>query len=555
MKIFRLMIFVLMAATAPAAVNAQPPKLVVEIVLDQFPYDYIARFQPYFQEHGFNYFLLHGADFTNARYAYATTKTAPGHAAIATGCYSHYNGIVANRWWDRSSGHWVGSVDDDGVRDLGHSRYGHSPKNLLTFTAGDMLRIASDFRSKVISISHKDRSAILLGGKFGKAFWFEDSVVVTSSYYSSQLPPWVEGFNSSGKIQQFFGREWDELQPAVASLICDPGNQPYEEHDQNIGTTFPHHVTGGNQTKITGSYYHALATSPFATELLFDLAKEACTAESLGQRSVSDMLCIGISTTDDIGHPFGPQSHEVFDNALRTDAYLADFFAYLDKTIGLDQCLIVLTSDHGIAPIPEYLTKHNAAVPAGRIAPSRISAMVTAFLDATFGKPDSNQRWVDGVSESDVYINRALLASKHLQLDVVTRLLRDSLGFRPPFLGAFIRSELEAGSLSDRPGQLYLRAFYSSRSGDIVFPLRPYFIISGDSTGTNHGQPYDYDSHVPLLIAGKNIVQGTFPEEVSPVDIAPTIASILHAEFPPSREGRVLSEAIRYTTEAPYFQH
>lgn len=532
---------------------AQPPKLVVVISLDQFPYDYIARFQPYFSDGGFNYLLHHGADFTNTRYEYATTKTAPGHAAIMTGCYSHYNGIVGNRWWDRNSARWVNSVDDESVRMVGIGGPGHSPRNLQTYTVGDMLRLSSNFRSKVISLSYKDRVAVLMGGKFGKAFWIDDSVAVTSTYYSENLPDWIERFNKSGKIQQYFGKEWTELQPTIASRVCDSDNPSYEANDLNLGRSFPHHITGNDPNRITPSYYGAFQCSPFSGEVLFDLAKDACKAESLGTRVETDMLCIGLSTTDDIGHPYGPESHEVFDNVLRTDAILADFFSFLEKSIGLENCLIVVTSDHGISPIPEYILSHSPESPAGRVSPNQIASMATAVLDTAFGKPEHNRRWIVAVVESDLYLDRSTLESKHLSLETVTRLLKDSLGYKPPFAGVFTRSELEEQNFIDRIGQLYVRSFFSPRSGDIVFRLRPYYIISGDQTGTNHGQPYDYDSHVLLLIGGKNIVQGVFPEEVSPIDIAPTISSILHVEFPPSREGRVLSEILRFTTDAPYF--
>jgi predicted AlkP superfamily pyrophosphatase or phosphodiesterase len=551
-KIFVAILFLVILG-GTKSIFAQPPKLVVEIVLDQFPYDYIERFQPYFSGNGFNYFLHRGADFTNARYRYASTKTAPGHAAIATGCYNHLNGIVGNRWWDRANARMMNSVDDDDVRTLGTGGSGNSPKNLLTYTFGDMLRLSSNFRSKVISISHKDRSAVLMGGKFGKAFWIDDSVVVTSSYYMEQLPGWIARFNASGRMQQYFGKEWTELQPAVAMQMCDADDPRYEANTLNLGRSFPHRVTGDDPARMTVSYYRALDASPFAAELLFDLAREACMAESLGQRTTTDMLCIGISTTDEIGHLYGPQSREVFDNVLRTDAFLADFFSYLDKSIGLENCLIVLTSDHGIAPIPEYILSHSPQAPAGRISSGRVSSMVSSVLDTVFGKPEGKRRWVAGVVESDVYLDRSTLASKHLALETVTRLLKDSLAYKSPFAGAFTRNELEEQNFADGIGQLYARSFFSPRSGDIIFVLRPYYITSGDSVGTNHGQPYDYDSHVPLLLGGRNIVQGVFPEEVSPIDIAPTLSSLLHVEFPPSREGRVLSEVIRYTTDAPYF--
>jgi arylsulfatase A-like enzyme len=224
---------------------------------------------------------------------------------------------------------------------------------------------------------------------------------------------------------------------------------------------------------------------------------------------------------------------------------LAEFFAFLEKHVGLQNCLIALSSDHGIAPIPEYLTSRDPKIPAGRVAPSAISAMVSSFLTGRYGAPAEGQKWVDGVAEADVYLSRTTLADKHLSPADVAALVRDSLGHRTPFAGAFTRQELSSGTLTDRFGLLFTRSFFESTSGDVVFALRPYYIISGDRTGTNHGQPYEYDQHVPLLLAGAGVKPGEYRMEVSPVDLAPTISSILGIEFPPKRDGRVLEEAIR----------
>jgi predicted AlkP superfamily pyrophosphatase or phosphodiesterase len=527
------------------ALGAQQPKLVVVVVLDQFPYDYLERFEPYFGQGGFRYLLERGANFSNARYEYATTKTAPGHAALLTGSYNHRDGIVANSWWDRDRQRRVSSVDDDSVTILGHRTPGHSPKNLLTYTAGDMLRVGSNFHSKVVSIAHKDRSAVLMGGKFGSAYWIEDSLVVTSTYYRKELPAWADEFNHSHAIESYFGKEWTELRPGAAAMICDDDGAAYEDNPGKIGITFPHRITGDDPSRMTPSFYRSVEFSPFAIDYLFDIVRRACVAESLGLRGQTDMLCVGISITDEIGHAFGPRSHEVFDNALRTDAMLADFFSFLDKRIGLANCLIACSSDHGISPIPESLKKLSPEIPAGRIAPSAISALVTAQLESSYGPAGQGKKWVEAVVESDVYINRTVLSEKQLLLDRVTALLKDSLAYRSPFVGAYTRSELQRGGFSDRLGQAYEKAFYAPRSGDIVFVLKPYYIISGETNGTNHGQPYDYDSHVPLLFAGGTILPGIYRNEVSPVDLAPTICSILRIEFPPSREGRVLKEAIR----------
>ena len=541
----KILLFVLTAiGFLSPRLDAQEPKLVVIISLDQFPYEYITRFQPYFGKNGFNYLLKNGANFTNARYEHAFTKTAPGHAAIVTGAYGHINGIISNRWYDRSRRKGVNSVDDESVQLLGIRGTGQSPKNLLTYTVGDMLRMHTGFRSKVISVSNKDRAAVLMGGKLGKAFWFDDSAVVSSTYYMPSLPAWLVDFNASGAMKQFFGKQWTETNPAAASKICDVDDAPYEQNLSALGRVFPHPVTGRDDRTISSSYYDALAYSPFSTELLFTIVRNAFAAETLGSRGVTDMLCVGVSVTDLVGHAYGPQSHEVFDNALRTDSMLAQFFAFLDANVGLRNCVITLTSDHGIAPIPEYIRIHTPRAEAGRIRGSEINSLATAALDKAFGKT-AGHPWIDQVVETEIYISREAISEKHLSLETVTHTVKDSLSNVSPFVAAFTRDEIERNTANGPFAKQVERSFYPGRSGDVFLILKPYYIGSGDTAGTNHGQPYDYDAHVPLIVVGKDIKPGTYEGEVSPIDLAPTLSELLKIEFPPSREGRALREAMR----------
>jgi len=520
-------------------------KLVVIISLDQFPYEYLTRFQPYFSDRGFNYLMSHGANFTNARYEHAYTKTSPGHAALISGTYSHLNGITSNRWYDRVRKKSVNSVDDETVQLLGAHGIGRSPRNLLTNTVGDMLMLHTNFRSKVISIGEKDRSAVLMGGKFGKAFWFDDSVVVTSSYYYSTLPGWVENFNHSGIFQRYLGREWTEVEPAQAGEICDRDDAPYEGGVPGIGNSFPHTIRGGSAGHPDSKYYELLAYSPFSTEILLDGARRVFATESLGTRGVTDMLCIGVAATDLIGHVFGPASHEVFDNAIRTDSMLSGFLSFLDDRVGLSNCVIALTSDHGIAPIPEYIRKKNPRYPAGRVGLGEITRLTARILGGRFAVNETGTKWIEQVIDEDIYLNRDLLKQKNIPAEEAMKALKDSLSSLPQFAAAYTRDEIEHSAVLDQLGMMVRRTYYPSRSGDVMFILRPFFINGSDSVGTSHGQPYDYDTHVPLILFGKNIKPGNYPEEVSPVDLAPTLSEVLQIEFPPLREGRVLKEAIK----------
>jgi predicted AlkP superfamily pyrophosphatase or phosphodiesterase len=535
--IFSLLILFTLLANAE-----ERPKLVVLIVLDQVPYEYVARFEPYFGEGGFRYLLKNGANFTNCQYPYAYTKTACGHAAIATGTNPSLNGIVGNAWYDRAKKKRVGCVDDDSVRQVGGGGGGHSPKMLLVNTFGDMLKLKSP-RSKVIGISNKNRSAILMAGKRGTAYWVDDSLIVSSTYYMNELPSWVSEFNRSGIFQKYFGHAWNELQPDIAKKICDDDDVPYEADAFNFGRAFPYIIWGKDSTRITPSYYQHLTRSPFSTEILLEFSKRAIEQESLGARNATDVLCIGISSTDEVGHGFGPNSHEVFDNMLRHDKMLAEFFSYLDKKFGLDNCLIALSADHGIAPIPEYKHKVEPDVETARITSSEISSRANKMLNNTFGEPTS--KWIANVVDAHIYLNEDVVLEKGVPLDVVRTVLKDSLTDNFPIDKAYtsdeMSSQMEEGCFCKR----VKRSFYPPRCGDVMVLLKPFSIIDSSPDGTNHGMPYSYDANVPLMLFGVGIKKGEYNGEVTPLDVAPTLAKILGVEMPEECEGSVLGEALQ----------
>ena len=522
---------------------AQPPKLVVFISLDQFPYDYIERFRPYFGKHGFNYLLENGANFTNARYEYAYLKTGPGHATLLTGAYGHLHGITANHWYDRSQKKVVNCVGDESVIPLGSESAKCSPRNLELTTMGDALRLKSGNQAKVIGISNKDRVAILMAGKTGTAYWIADSVVASSSYYMSVLPAYITAFNQSGVFQQYFRQEWTETKPDAAVNMCDVDDAWYESPSSGLGKTFPHRTVGNDYGEITPSYYGALDESPFGAELLLKLGEKIIVAESLGTRGTTDMLCLGISATDIVGHSFGPNSHEVFDLVLRVDMQLEIFFSFLQSTLGLDNCLFALSSDHGIAPIPEYLKKISPATDAGRVTSSQITSIANKILTNHFSTSQSTSRWVEKVVDSDIYLNREYIDSMHFSMDSIMHVLRDSVRATHPFTAAYSRDEIVHGEGLNTFGQKVGRSYFAPRSGDVMVILKPYYIAA--SLGTTHGQPYDYDTHVPLIIEGKGIVPGTYTSIVSPADIAATLCTLLKLDFPKNREGKVLREALR----------
>jgi predicted AlkP superfamily pyrophosphatase or phosphodiesterase len=534
-------VFILFASQ----VRASSPKLIVVICLDQFRYDYLTRFNDRCGEGGLRYLTNNGANFSNATYKHAFNTTGPGHAAIASGSYSDRNGIIANNWFDINSKHDQYCVGDGSVTLVSAAGEGLSPKNLVVSTFGDQLRAHSRFRSKVISLSNKDRAAILLGGKRPNgAFWMIDSAYVTSTYYTTRLPGWVRTFNESGIINSYFNRLWQRALPQHEYAMMDRDDAPYEGDANGLGKTFPHRIAGTDTTRITQSYYWALLSSPFSSEVLESLAKAAIRGERLGGRGTTDMLCVSFSATDFVGHTFGPDSQEILDMFVRTDRILADLLAFINRDVGLNNCVIVVTSDHGVTPIPERLLARDPHATAGRIDNRTLLEYSSRSLTRAFGSLQKAPAWIDRITGNNVYIDRDALSEKHVLMDSVSRILAESLKIIPQIAVVLTRNEILRAGAGSSIGQMMKRSFYPARSGDVVFVLKPHYIEASGTTGTSHSEPYDDDAHVPLVFVGHGFRKGTFVSEASPVDITPTLAKLLGIPFPAGREGRVLEEAL-----------
>ncbi len=536
---------VVVGASFHCLLAAPKPSLVVVISLDQFRYDYLVRFREHFGPDGFNYLLDNGASFSNATYKHALNLTGPGHAAILSGAYGNQNGIIANNWFDRTSGKELYCVADKNTQLVGGAGNAASPVNFIGSTFGDELRLHTGFQSKVISVSAKDRAAVLLGGKLASGvYWMMDSSFVTSTYFRKDLPEWVSTFNGSGKVNSYFGRTWERTLPEDAYTGLDKDDAPYESGGNGLGRVFPHRVMGDDTTRITKSYYHALLTSPFGSEILSEFAKAAVRGEELGRRGVIDLLCVSFSSNDYVGHSFGPHSHEVLDMTVQTDRILADLFAFLDMEVGLRNCVFVLTSDHGVAPIPEYLTTHFEHAAAGRVMARTQEEYIANALSRVYGAPKKG-KWFDAITDGNVYLNHDVMREKKLALSTVAATLADSLRVRPEFAFVYSRDQLMSLSPAAIAERRMKHSFHPLRSGDVFFAFKPYYIESHSSYGTTHGQPYDYDAHVPVVIVGDGIGPGIYATEASPADIAPTLSALLGIEFPAGRSGRVLVEAMK----------
>jgi predicted AlkP superfamily pyrophosphatase or phosphodiesterase len=535
-----------LAATTPAPAGklTTQPRLIVVITLDQFPYDYLARYEQFYGQGGFRYLLDGGAVFTNASYKHANTSTGPGHAVILSGTYARTNGISRNNWYDRNLGRSVYCVEDRSVSILGAKAEGRSPANFKGYTYGDMLRIGSAFKSKSISMSNKDRASILPGGKLANiALWQVDSAFVSSTYYVRELPPWVKKFNASGMLNSFFGKKWERSLPASAFALVDRDDAPYEDAPPGEGGTFPHPIVGDSASHITSSYYNSLMGSPFGAQALAALAREAVVGEQLGGRGVTDLLAVSFSSTDYVGHAYGPNSQEMLEMNVQTDRMLAGFFQFLDKQVGLSHCIIVLTADHGVSPIPSYVDQGIGRTIFQKLDTKGLKARAESLLTARFRRPQSG-KWIESFSGGALFIAPAALAEAGITAETAAGVVCDDLRLRPEVIAAYTRAHLLGMTGGSRMEQRIRNSFNDERSGDAIITFSPFWKDDPDEHGASHGDPIESDAHVPLLFRGAGIRPGIYDDDASPADIAPTLSALTGVEFTPLLEGRILREAL-----------
>jgi hypothetical protein len=541
------------ATVTPVAKPSAAPRLAVVIAVDQFRADYLVRFRPYFVAGGFRRLLEGGADFQNCHYRHALTVTAPGHATIATGVSPNIHGIVGNDWVVRDTWEKINNVEDRaspliGVdpREMGPTqakdpeKTGRSPRNLRATTVSDQIKLRYGAQSKVFCASNKDRSAILLGGRLGDAaYWDELGQMVTTKYYRAALPTWVQAFNAERRVHARFGETWNRLlDPKIYDAVQGPDDAPGESADNGLTRTFPKVINGGSD-KLSLKYYTAFDNAPFSSEFLGQFVERAIHEEQLGRHPGPDYLGVSFSQIDTIGHSYGPDSHELMDSVLRLDRVLASLLDCLDREVGLANCVIVLTADHGATPLPEHVQALRPDIPAGRIKPAEMDAIARKALDATFGSLPAGEAWFvrDGAG---YHLRPTALATKNLELARVAEVLKAAVLTYAPVAQAYTRAELLAAE-PEGDGVLAMlrRSYYAPGGRDVVYILKPYF-IDKSPTGTTHGSPYTQDTNVPQLWFGAGVPHGVHVERVGVDDIAPTLAGLLGVPAPPQANGKRL---------------
>lgn len=517
----------------------QRPKLVVGLMVDQMRWDYLYRYYDRFAPNGgFKRMLNNGFSCENAMIPYTPTYTGCGHSSVYTGSVPAINGIAGNYWWDKEKMRSVYCAEDNTVNTVGSksSQGKMSPRNMLSTTIGDELKIATNFRSKVVGIAIKDRGGILPAGHSADAaYWYDNSVGdwITSDYYMKALPVWVNEFNSRKMVDKYYQEGWKLLYPAATYLQSTADEKGYEAKTLN-GNKFPYDLSG-----YMGKDFGKISTTPMGNSLTAEFAKAAILGEQLGTDNITDLLAISFSSPDYIGHSYGPNSIEAEDAMLRLDQELGKLFDFLDKKIGQGQYTVFLTADHGVANIPEFMTENK--IPGGRIMMNNVTKDMNLQLKEKYG-----------IGNIIVYDDNYQLALNHPAMDsakldkkeisnwIINRLMKE-----PAIIRAFPVEDMNKVPLPEKIRMMLNNGYFANRSGEIQFLLRPNYIDAWSNTGTTHGLWYPYDSHIPLLWYGWGIRKGKLNRETYMTDIAPTLSAMLRIQMPSGNVGHVIEEVLK----------
>lgn len=510
------------------------PKLVVGIVIDQMRWDYLYRFNALYTDNGFKRMIGQGFSCDNTLIPYMPTYTAPGHTCVYTGSVPAIHGIVGNNWFDKTSGKNIYCTDDSTVKTVGNnSDAGEmSPRNMWATTMGDELRLSNNFKSKVIGISLKDRGAILPAGHSANAaYWYDDGKWITSTFYMDALPAWVEKVNAKDLPGKYMSKDWNTLLPIEKYDLSSPDDEPYEAAIKGESSvTFPHRTS-----QLTTTKYEAFKTTPYAISYTFDLAKAAVENEKLGAGTVTDFLAVSVSSTDYIGHSFGPNSVEIEDAYLQLDKDIADFLQYLDATVGKGNYLTFLTADHGVAHVPAFLAQHK--LPGGTVSDAAIMQDLNKSIEADLGV----KKAVTSVQNYQVYLNTDDIEKQHKDVKEVTKEVISLLKKNPAIVQAAETEKISAASLPEPQKKMFTNGYNPKRSGDVMFTFKPGY-FDGGSKGTTHGLWNPYDAHIPLLFFGWHVKHGKTNRETYMTDIAATITAMLHIQMPSGCVGKVIEE-------------
>lgn len=510
------------------------PKLIVGIVVDQMTYDILYRYWDNYSDDGFRRLVRQGFSCENTHYNYVPTYTGPGHASVYTGSVPAVHGIVANHWYDKYHGNWWYCAQDTTVQGLGtgSSSGQMSPRNLLTTTITDQLKLAMGEDAKVIGVALKDRGAILPAGHAADAaYWFDGyaNAWISSTYYGSELPAWVSAYNEAGRANELMANNWELFLSPENYVNSTADAVPWESvRSGENAPVFPHRTDSVESME-------AIKGTPFGNTLTIDFARAALEKEGMGLDPITDFLCISFSSTDYVGHAYGPYSMETEDTYLRLDRDLGDFLRYLDSEIGEDDYLVFLTSDHGVAPTPGYM--QSLGIPAGLLNDSLLVADFEAACVEAFGQAD----WILEYGNQQVFLNHEAMEEMDTDAEEIAELLQQLSGTIDGVARVTAVNELGEAAIPALYRDMFINGIYPARCGDLLVTYDPNWIEYGPA-GSTHGSHFAYDSHVPLLWYGWKIPNGKTWNRVDITDIAPTLAAMLRIAQPNGCVGRVIDE-------------
>jgi predicted AlkP superfamily pyrophosphatase or phosphodiesterase len=519
--------------------NAKP-KLVVGIVVDQMRYDYIYRYWDKFGNDGFKRLVNEGYFCRNTNYNYVPTYTGPGHTSIYTGTTPAVHGIIANDWFDRKENKSIYCAEDNSVVGVGTSAVEgkRSPANNLVTTITDELRISSNMRSKVIGIALKDRSAIMPAGHLANAaYWYEGGSgnFITSTYYMKELPGWVQEFNKKELAKKYLSQPWNSTLPLDQYTESLPDDNRYEQvWKGEAKPVFPHDLP---KLMAANGGLAMIRSTPFGNSLTKDFAIEVIKNENMGKSGATDFLTVSFSSPDYIGHSWGPNSVEQEDDYIRLDKDLAELLKFLDTQVGKENVLLFLTADHAAPEVPAYLM--DLKVPAGYINEWAIRHDLKEYLKKTYG-----DTLVLSYTNQQVFLDHKVLDEKKLNLQQIQEDVAAFLQKMDGVAEVLTATTLNNTSFTEGSRYLMQKGFNAKRSGDVLVNYLPAW-VEYQKTGTTHGSPYSYDTHVPLIFYGWNIKQGSSVEQIYITDVVATLAMMLNIQFPNGCSGKPISTLVK----------
>ncbi len=523
-------------------IPSEKPRLIVGIVISQMRTDYIHRYWNKFGDDGFKKLISGGTYCRNNRFNYLFSQEGVGQATIATGTNPSNHGIVSQEWYVSLLDKIVSSTEDPDVKTVGagYDAGKRSPSKLMSTTYSDELRLSDNFKSKVFSVSLTPQGSVFSGGHTANgAYWF-DAVSgnwITSTYYMDSLPAWVNDFNAKKLPDIYMEKEWNTLLPIGQYTESLPDNNKYEKGIKG-DVTFPYDLMSLSKSTRKEKNYGILKSTPYGNDLIKDFALSLIANDSLGKDDYPDVITIGFDATEAIGKQFGPNSVEMEDAFIRLDQELAHLLSFIDEQVGKENALVFLTSEHGLAEVPDYLI--DKKIPAGYFNYMGAISLLGSYLNVVYGSGE----WIKSYHAQQIYLNHNLIEDAKIPLaDIQNKVAQFMLQFSG-VANSVTATTLETANFTNGIFANIQNGFNQKRSGDVIINLKSGWVEKNEGS-TNSTSGYSYDTRVPLIWYGWKIGRGTILEPTDLIDIAPTICTFLEIAYPNASTGNPIISLMR----------